>query len=80
MENFVTMLKDANNAYRTKEYIITQQIKYVNDPFLGSYIESHDVYFRRTKDRDAIYEQVFALRFMIDGDRIHSKVNTHRYS
>lgn len=80
MENFVTMLKDANNAYRTKEYIITQQIKYVNDPFLGSYIESHDVYFKRTKDRDAIYEQVFALRFMIDGDRIHSKVNTHRYS
>ena len=79
MENFVTMLKDANNAYRTKEYIITQQIKYVNDPFLGSYIESHDVYFKRTKDRDAIYEQVFALRFMIDGDRIHSKVNTHRY-
>ena len=80
MENFVTMLKDANNAYRTKEYIITQQIKYVNDPFLGSYIESHDVYFKRTKDRDAIYEQVFALRFMIDGDRIHSKVNTHHYS
>lgn len=80
MENFVTMLKDANNAYRTKEYIITQQIKYVNDPFLGSYIESHDVYFKRTKDRDAIYEQVFALRFMIDGARIHSKVNTHRYS
>lgn len=80
MENFVTMLKDANNAYRTKEYIITQQIKYVNDPFLGSYIESHDVYFKRTKDRDTIYEQVFALRFMIDGDRIHSKVNTHRYS
>ena len=79
MENFIAQLKDANNAYRTKGYIITQEIKYVKDSFLGSYLESHDIYYKRTKDRDAIYEQVFAMRFMIDGERIHSKVNTHRY-
>lgn len=79
MDNFAIQLKDANNAYRTRDYIVTQEIKYVKDAFLGSYIESHDVFYKRTKDRDAIYEKVFALRFMIDGDRIHSRVYTRNY-
>ena len=76
---FATKLKEANNVYRTKQHIVTQQIKYVNDPFLGSYIESHDVFYKRTCDRDAIFEKVFEMRFMIDGDRIHSKLYTRKY-
>ena len=79
MDIFAIQLKDENNAYRTRDYIVTQEIKYVKDAFLGSYIESHDVFYKRTKDRDAIYEKVFALRFMIDGDRIHSRVYTRNY-
>ena len=79
MLDFVAELKDANNAYRTREFIITQEITFVKHDYHGSYLDSRDVYYKRTKERDAIYENVFQRRLRIDGERIPTKKHTNEY-
>ena len=57
--------KDAVNVYRTKKYIVKQDIS----------VEGTD----RTKSRDKQYEQIFADRTYINGKRLPSTSYTRRY-
>ena len=52
MLSFVDELELASNAYRTKEYIVTQRIMFRNNKADGSMIISIDAFYKRTKERD----------------------------
>ena len=54
-------LVDATNVYRTKGYIVKQQIT-LHDSELGSYLLSRDTYYRCTDKRDREFEEAFAYR------------------
>ena len=53
------------NAYRTRHYIVFQEIG-----LMGTFLFSVDGYYRRTKQRDADYERRFRKRQDVDGQRI----------
>jgi hypothetical protein len=42
-------------------------------------VVSVDVFYKRTKERDALYEKVFENRIHIDGKRIHGSMYSRRY-
>ena len=79
MLNFMDELEIANNAYRTQEYIVTQEISVRSNEFDGPMVVSVDVFYKRTKERDALYEKVFEKRTHIDGKRIHGRMYSRRY-
>lgn len=79
MLGFVDELEIANNVYRTEKYIVTQELIFEKSDLRGSRIESRDVYYERTNDRDALYENVFAKRIQLDGERIQAKTYIRRY-
>lgn len=79
MLGFVDELEIANNVYRTEKYIVTQELIFEKSELRGSRIESRDVYYERTNDRDALYESVFAKRVHLDGERIQAKTYVRRY-
>ena len=60
MLGFVDELELANNVYRTEKYIVAQELIFEKSELRGSRIESRDVYYERTNDRDALYESMFA--------------------
>lgn len=58
------------NAYRTRHYIVFQEIGLCDDEEMGTFLFSVDGYYRRTKQRDAGYERRFRKRKNVDGQRI----------
>ena len=58
------------NAYRTRYYIVFQEIGLCDDEEMGTFLFSVDGYYRRTKQRDADYERRFRKRKDVDGQRI----------
>ena len=50
-ESVPEFLVDATNVYRTREYIVRQQIT-LHDGVLGSYLLSRDTYYSCTPQRD----------------------------
>ena len=60
MLDLVDELELANNAYRTKNYIVTQRIMFRQTEADGSMIMSMEVFYKRNQERDKIYEKVFA--------------------
>ena len=58
------------NAYRTRYYIVFQEIGLCDDEEMGAFLFSVDGYYRRTKQRDADYERRFRKRKDVDGQRI----------
>ena len=40
---------------------------------------SIDIFFKRTKERDAMYEKVFENRIHQDGKRVHCSMYSRRY-
>ncbi len=79
MLNFVDELEIANNAYRTKDFIVTQELTYRRNEIQGAALVSVDVFYKRTKERDVMYEKVFAKRWHLNGRRIRSSMYTRRY-
>ena len=79
MLGFLDELEAANNAYRTKDHIVTQELVFQKNKYYGSSIKSHDVYYERTKERDAIYDKVFELRLNLEGKRITAQTFTRCY-
>ena len=79
MLSFMDELEIANNAYRTQEYIVTQEISVRSNEFNGPMVVSVDVFYKRTKERDALYEKVFENRIHMDGKRIHGSMYSRRY-
>ena len=72
-------LKNATNVYRTRGYIVKQQIMYKSDEVLGTYLFSCDTYYRCTVRRDWEFEEAFEKRVPIDGKRIPAIVYVRRY-
>lgn len=79
MLDFVDELALTNNAYRTKKYIVTQRIIFRQNEVDGSMVISIEVFYERTKDRDAIYEKVFKKRINVEGKRLHCTMFTRSY-
>ena len=79
MLSLVDELELANNAYRTKDYIVTQRIIFRNNELDGAMIISIDVFYKRTKERDSIYEKTFEKRINVNGKRLHATMSTRSY-
>jgi len=79
MLDFVTELEIANNAYRTKKHIVTQELTFVKCEYHGSYIDSRDVFYERTIERDVIFNKVFEKRCDVNGQRIPTQKHTRQY-
>ena len=79
MLNLVDELELASNAYRTKGYIVTQRIIFQNNKVDGSMIISIDAFYKRTKERDVIFEKTFASRINVNGKRLHATMSTRSY-
>lgn len=76
MDQYVQRLK---NVYRTKFYIIKQELSYMVDEDGNSVLHSDDVYYLRNKKADKIFEQTYANRSRINGRRIETNSHTKRY-
>ncbi len=72
-------LMDADNVYRTEKYIVKQCISVQLELLEANAIVSNDIFYRRTKRRDAEYEQAFYDRKFIDGKRLPSTMYTRKY-
>ena len=79
MLDLVDELQLASNAYRTRYYIVTQRILFRQTEADGSMIMSVEVFYKRTKERDTIYEKVFENRVKVDGKRLHTTMYTRSY-
>ncbi len=77
----VDFIKHADNVYRTREYIVKQQISTsLDEETLINHLISDDTYYARTKSRDIDYEIIFADRGKkIDGKRMKSAMYTRKY-
>lgn len=71
--------KGAVNVYRTKKYIVKQDISVEETDNGDTIVLSNDVYYERNKCIDKQYEQVFADRTYINGKRLPSTSYTRRY-
>ena len=72
-------LYDANNVYRTENYIVKQVIGVRLSDELNNVVFSFDTYYHRTKKRDKIYEKAFAARKNIDGKRLPTTMYARTY-
>ena len=79
MEKIPDFLRDAANVYRTRDYIVKQCITLGYDEIYGSYLSSRDTYYRRTRKRNRIYEEVFSVRKSVNGRRIHTSMYARTY-
>ena len=71
--------EDAVNVYRTKSYIVKQDISVEITDGGETIIFSNDVFYERTKTRDKQYEQLFTGRKNLNGKRLPSTSYTRRY-
>lgn len=79
MLGFIDELEIADNVYRTQDYIVTQDLSVTENDFDGMLICSIDIFFKRNKERDAMYEKVFENRIHQDGKRVHCSMYSRRY-
>jgi len=72
-------LKDADNVYRTKEFIVKQSISIHTDESNCEIVMSTDTYYKRTLFRDFQYELYFSKRKRINGRRLPTNSYTRTY-
>ena len=72
-------LEDADNVYRTNEFIVRQRLTVCTDDEGSAHILSEDTYFTRTPMRDDDFEFAFQNRKRLDGKRIRSASYTRQY-
>ena len=77
--NIPEFCEDAVNVYRTKRYIVKQNISVEMTDGGDMIIFSNDVFYGRTKIRDKQYEYVFAERKNMNDKRLPSTSYTRRY-
>lgn len=71
--------QQAINVYRTRKYIVTQDI-YLNECVDGSSVLfSKDTYYLRNKKLDKQFEAQFKDREYINGKRVHTTMYTRKY-
>ncbi len=72
-------MENADNVYRTRDYIVRQIIGVNFDAEMDNNIFSQDTFFARTPTRDKQYEEIFAKRFNINGRRLASSMYSRKY-
>ena len=72
-------LRGARNVYRTRFYIVKQELMISANDVETCEMCSRDTYYLRTPRRDKEYEYVFATRKLIDGKRLPSTMYTRKY-
>ncbi len=72
-------MENADNVYRTRDYIVRQIIGVNFDAEMDNTIYSQDTFFLRTPARDKQYETTFSKRFNIDGKRMKSSMYSRQY-
>jgi len=81
VDHAIMLLEDADNVYRTNEFIIKQKIVVVDDKPGTALVLSEDTFYSRTPYRDEEYELLFEARGKkINGKRIRSAMCTRRYA
>ena len=71
--------KLTHNFYRTKSYIVKQEVYLKVSQADGNYIFSHDIYYIRNSFRDKVFEDAFKNRENVNGKRIHTSMHTRIY-
>lgn len=77
--NMPEFLERSTNVYRTRFYIVRQQIMYRRDSLLGAYLCSRDTFYCRTPERDRQYEAAFPHNQEKDGKRIPTLMYIRKY-
>ena len=72
-------LVKANNVYRTRYYIVKQQLTFIITKNNEAYLISNDTYYKRTAKRDFEYSCFLSKRYNLDGKRIASSTYTRKY-
>ena len=76
----VDFLANADNVYRTPEFIVKQSISTCLDGRCCGVIISDDTYYSRTPKRDKIYDDIFEFRGEdINGKRMTAGMYRRRY-
>lgn len=75
----MAFLDGADNVYRTENFIVKQQISFLESDVGTSMVLSDDTYYLRTAQRDAEYEFVFQGKANINGKRLKSASYTRKY-
>ena len=71
---------EADNVYRTKDYIVCQKVTLCHSGKGNTLLLSNDTYLLRTAKRDAEYEFAYKVRGKhIDGKRMCSGSYTRKY-
>ena len=72
-------LEQVTNVYRTRHYIVFQQVGICDDAEEGTFLYSYDSYYRRTAKNDREYESAFKARYNVDGMRIPVSTYGRKY-
>ena len=73
------IMQDAQNIYRTPEYIVSQKISIILTKQCNTYSFSEDTYYLRNEKRDADFEYAFQNRDHLEGRRIQTHTHVRRY-
>lgn len=74
-----TFLEDADNVYRTKNYIVKQVMEIQENTVEDNLVISYDTYYRRTPARDLSYNLLYMNKAHPDGKRLPSTLYTRTY-
>lgn len=72
-------MENADNVYRTKDFIVKQVIGIQYGIEENNVVFSHDTFYRRTPKRDKEYEILFCRRCNLDGKRLPSTMYARTY-
>lgn len=76
----VDYMMDADNVYRTQNYIVCQKVSLYRSGKGNTLLLSEDTYLLRTQKRDVEYELVYKVRGKkINGKRMRSGTYTRKY-
>ena len=70
---------DADNVYRTRNYIVKQVLSLEMPTVEDNGIKSYDTFYKRTSIRDKQYNLIFRDRKSIDGKRLPSTMYARKY-
>ena len=79
MKQVPEFMRDADNVYRTRDYIVKQKLILECNLRENNETVSCDVYYKRTVRRDKEYEAIFYDRKYINGKRLPATMHTRRY-
>lgn len=79
MKSMPEFIKDAMNIYRTKNYIVKQNVSVCSTETNGISVVSIDTFYSRTSARNKAYEEFFRKRKNINGKRIPTTMYSHSY-